>query len=362
MITKTLDDIKGYVLSQLSERSAINYGQVLLLVEKYLDKPIYEVNSEDAELLKKNLERYGNIVPGSRTLSETTRHFYIRVLMSVGKKMQKALAQESQLQQEYKKRYGTDYKSPFGILDDKIQFHHVVGKREQEFPLRQEIEEFLQLFFGEDSIVKKEDITRSRCQERLLVAMLYYCGFPPRMICNMKFEDFKIKENEIWCNYIGRKENLYLPLHPVVTRFFIDYLMCLLQNGKIRMDDYVFRNRSGNPYNLKNISSVLLSYSKKISPKAGITSGILTLIADARKYLKNLQDDRVASYYQIPTDDFQYFGERLTFERMDNRLQPEHKIYMRALEYVMEEKDKEGLGDTDFSSEFKFLERVLSCT
>ena len=356
---ETLDEVIGYSLSQLSERSATNYRQVILLVEKYFQKPLYELNDFDAKVLKKNMEQHGNFLPEGKTLSETTRHFYLRVLISTGRKMEDIINHNAHIRNEYYQRFGENYHSPFSVLDDKVQFHHVVGKKEYAFPKKEEIELFLEkVFLGEEK-TKRPEVKKLECQETLLVALLFYCGVAPRTICKMKFSDFTFRNQLVFLRQKEKGKENEMALHPVAVSYLTDYMLYLMQSGNYQREDYVFRNRNKNPINLKNISSILLHYSRKAKSESGITTGVLNLIAKARKYEKALGKNRPKAYEMLTEEELEYYSRQIMTERKEKEILPENKIYLRALEYVMEEPDRIWEQETSGNAERKLLERML---
>ena len=98
---------------------------------------------------------------------------------------------------------------------------------------------------------------------------------------------------------------------------------------------------------------------EKAKSESGITTSVLNLIAKARKYEKALGKNRPEEYEMLTEEELEYYSRQIMTERKEKEILPENKIYLRALEYVMEEPDRSWEQETSGNAERKLLERML---
>lgn len=274
-----------------------NYLQIIKVVKKHTDCLFLEIDEIVANEIKTKLDADIALIDESKKITKTTAHVYKRVLISCGKKAEELITKK-QMQDQFKNIFGFEYKNPFNILNDKVQFNAVVGKSEKEFPVENAINEFMDL------------VEKSSASDFFLINLMFYLGLLPYQICQLTHKSIVIKENRCYLQYLNGEEIAEVVLNSNAHASYIRYMQELIRmkdkkKEQIMQEDSLFINRVGKPYNLKGISSIILKYNRemKSNTNSKITSLDLVEIAMARKSLYYYK------YYSPELKQFFYINE-----------------------------------------------------
>lgn len=383
ILDKEIKDIKEYICNHLEKRSKINYTQVIKLTEKILEKNIYEIDSQDAKVLQKNLEKYKHLGKNRNPLAKTTEHYYRRVLFKAGRKIEEYFNEYKEKKELFVKIMGYEYKSPFEILDDKIQFEKVKKNNENdkiEYIPQKEVARFISEYINvnflneshknennniqinnekrEELLNKKDkelienrnisgDISfrevRKEKRDKLIFALLYFLGLTVNELCNLRHEDFLIDEKEESVILIEKKKQRNYKLSNNLIKIYFNYLYLLKNTDNKSSKDslnprsLLFTNQSGNALKESDIDEIFEMKSKLLGMGSIVRKEHLQKIARLRSYYSRLYGNKELFGSYIDDMEFAKIEKEILREKIDETKKDSIKINSEALDYVMSE-------------------------
>lgn len=324
-IEKKILNLESGIFSTLNSdgMTRINYSQIVKIAKNFFKCLFIEIDVAEVKLIKDNLDNNIALVNSNKKISKTTAHVYRRVLISCGKKTEEFIVKNS-LSQQYKILFGREYKTPFAILEDNVQFDSVIGGADIIFPKKDQIIKFMAA------------VQSGTPADRFLINILYYIGLSPNQICNLKHNSITIKDDICYLKYSIENETIEVAFNDILMDSYIAYILDLIRinnkkSSEIKNSDYLFINRVGKQYNLKGISNIIIKYRDSAidNNDTKITSNTLIQIAEARKYYfaEKKYSEEMRKYFKMT---------QLEYSKIERKILREIKKYSENETYINE--------------------------